>query len=310
VLVIGASCAVVLHPSYQWFRRKKVPAVLSAFIVTFLFAVALGVPLVGIGAVIFNQGQAVYQDLTSGGGTSVLLDKVDQSLQAVIPDGYSFNIREQASKGLSLIANNLANAFTSTVSMILAILLVFISIFYFLKDGSRWVHEAILLSPLTDRKDEKIFTKLAQSVHGILRGYLFIAFIQGLLMGIGLAIFGVPNPALWGLVAMFTSLLPTIGTAFVSVPAILFLFFTGNVWGAIGLAVWAVLLVGTIDNFLSPLIVGNRVQIPRVFVLFSVLGGIALCGPVGLLVGPLAVSLLHTLLTIYKTEAANRRIAN
>jgi predicted PurR-regulated permease PerM len=307
VLVIGASFAVVLYPAFQWFRKKNIPVSLSALMVTGLFAIALGVPLVGIGAVVFHQAQNLYQDLSSGGGTSSLLDSVNRSIQAIIPDGYSFNVREQATRGLSLVATNLANAFTSTLSSLFAVLLMFISIFYFLKDGPRWVREVIHVSPLHDRDDERILTKMSQSIHGILRGYLFIAIVQGLLMGIGLAIFGVPNPALWGLVAMFTSLLPTIGTALVSIPAIAFLFFTGHVWGAVGMAVWAALLVGTVDNFLSPLVVGNRVQIPPLFILFSVLGGIALLGPVGLLVGPLAVSLLHTLLVIYKTDFSSRQ---
>ncbi|MBP9762571.1 AI-2E family transporter [Patescibacteria group bacterium] len=306
VLVIGASFAVVLSPAFQWFRRKNVPVVFSALIVTALFAVALGVPLVGIGAIVFRQAQSLYQDLSSGGGASSLLDGVNRSIQAVIPDGYSFDVREQATRGVSLVATNLADAFASTLSSLFAVLLMFISIFYFLKDGPRWIREVIHVSPLPDRDDERILTKLSQSIHGILRGYLFIAIVQGLLMGIGLAIFGVPNPALWGLVAMFTSLLPTIGTAFVSIPAILFLFFTGHIGAAVALAVWAVFLVGMVDNFLSPLVVGNKMQIPPLFILFSVLGGIALLGPVGLLVGPLAVSLLHTLLVIYKADFSGK----
>lgn len=301
VLVVGASFAVILYPAFHWFCSKRVPSGLSALLVTMLFMVAIGVPIVGIGAIVFHQTQNVYQDLSSGQGLGSLLDMVDQSIQKILPAGYSIDLREQASKGAALIATNIGNVFASTMSILLAVVLVFISIFYFLKDGPRWVQELIRISPLTDRHDEKIFKKLAQSVQGILQGYLFIALIQGVLMGVGLAIFGVPNPALWGLVAMGMSLLPTIGTAIVSVPAILFLLLTGHIWQAVGLGLWAAFLVGTVDNFLSPMIVGNKVQIPPLFILFSVLGGVALLGPVGLLVGPLAVSLLHTLFAIYKT---------
>jgi predicted PurR-regulated permease PerM len=121
-------------------------------------------------------------------------------------------------------------------------------------------------------------------------------------MGIGLAIFHVPNPAIWAVIAGIASIIPPIGTALVSVPAIIFLFITGNIGGAIGLLIWAVLIVGMGDNLLNPYIVGHKINIPPFLILFSVLGGIALLGPVGILIGPLTVSLLYALIEIYQDE--------
>ncbi len=302
VLVVGASLAVVIHPIFEWFTSKKIPSGLAASLTVLLFAIVLGVPLIGIGTLVFHQSQAVYRDLADGGSTTAFIDTIDLSLKKILPEGLSFDLREHASNSVSLIASNLATIFTSTLSSLLAVVLMFISLFYFLVNGSRWVSEIVAISPLPNRDDKKIFTMLAQGIDGVIKGYLFIAIVQGLLMGAGLAVFGVPNPALWGLVAMFTSLLPTIGTAFVSVPAIIFLLSTGSTWQGVGLAAWSIFLVGTIDNFLSPVVVGNKMNIPPLFILFAVLGGIALLGPVGLLVGPLAVSLLHTLITLYKSH--------
>lgn len=302
VLVVSASFAVVLYPIFLWLCAKKIPAGVSAFLVILLFALALGVPLIGIGTLVVHQSQNVYQELVSGRGAAAYLDTINQLLQRFLPSGFSFDLRERASDGISFVTQNLAGVFTSTLSTLLAIVLMFISIFYFLKDGARWVRQVIRVSPLPDYDDEKILNKLARAIDGVIKGYLFIALVQGVLMGIGLAFFGVPNPALWGLVAMIASLLPTIGTAFVSVPAIIFLAMTGSALGALGLAAWAVFLVGAIDNFLSPIVVGNKINIPPLFILFSVLGGIALLGPVGLLIGPLSVSLLYTLVSMYKTD--------
>jgi predicted PurR-regulated permease PerM len=93
--------------------------------------------------------------------------------------------------------------------------------------------------------------------------------------------FGVPNPALWGTIAGIVSLIPTIGTAMVSIPAVLYLVATGTQGQAIGLLTWALVLVGLIDNLLNPVLVGKKVDIPALLILFSVLGGIALFGPVG-----------------------------
>ena len=158
------------------------------------------------------------------------------------------------------------------------------------------------LSPLSSEADEKIMAKLTQTINGVVKGYLLIAFIQGTLMGIGLAIFHIPNPAIWAVVAGIASIIPPLGTAVVSVPAILFLFLTGNVGMAIGLLVWAVFVVGAGDNLLNPYIVGHKINIPPFLILFSVLGGIALLGPVGILIGPLTVALLYTLTDIYQSE--------
>jgi len=121
-------------------------------------------------------------------------------------------------------------------------------------------------------------------------------------MGIGLAIFNVPDWALWGLVAGIAAIVPPLGTAVVSVPAIIFLFLTGNTGPAIGLLFWSVLIVGMGDNVLNPYIVGHKINIPPFLILFSVLGGIALLGPVGILIGPLTVGLLYTLTEIYQSE--------
>ena len=174
--------------------------------------------------------------------------------------------------------------------------------FYFLKDGAKWQRAVIVLSPLSDQDDEKIIGRLRQAVNSVIKGSLFIALVQGVMMGIGLWLFGIPNSALWGIVAAVTSLLPTIGTAVVSVPAIVFLFISGNISSAIGLAIWAALMVGMVDNLLYPFIVGEKINIPPLLILFAVLGGLSLLGPVGILVGPLSVSLLYTLISIYRNE--------
>lgn len=174
--------------------------------------------------------------------------------------------------------------------------------FYFLKDGAKWRKAIVVLSPLDDKEDEKIISRFSLSVNAVIKGYLFIAVVQGALMGFGLWFFNIPNPALWGVVAAAVSLIPTFGTALVSVPAMIFLFVTGDTSSAVGLLIWSTIVVGMVDNFLSPFIVGKKINIPPLLILFSVLGGISLLGPVGVLVGPLTISLLYTLISIYRNE--------
>ena len=302
VLVLGISFSIVLHPVYAWLNRRKIPSWLSAFLTVLFFIIIIGVPLFGIGIIVFNQSQDAYQMIVSNVDSLSFIDSINNSVNSVLPEGISFDLHEKISIFISFISNNIASVFTSTLSTLFSFILTLLSIFYFLKDGARWRKALVVLSPLSDADDEKIMKKLSRAVNGIIKGYLLVAFIQGILMGLGLALFGVPNPALWGLVTIITSLVPTIGTAIISVPAIIFLFVTGNTIEAIGLLVWAVVIVGMIDNLLSPVIVGSKINLPPLLILFSVLGGISLLGPVGILVGPLTISLLYTLISIYRNE--------
>lgn len=302
VLVLGISFSIVLYPVFEWFKKIKIPDSLASLLTVLFFVVLVGIPLFGIGILIFNQSENAYQMIVNNTDSLTFIDSINTSINKILPGNITFDLYEKISSSISFITSHVANIFSSTVSTILSIVLTLLSIFYFLKDGARWKKALVILSPLADADDEKIMDRLALAVNGIVKGYLLIAVLQGILLGIGLSIFGVPNPALWGLVTVITALLPTVGTALVSVPAILFLFFTGHTFQAIGLACWGIAIVGMVDNLLSPIIVGKRVNLPPFLILFSVLGGIALLGPVGILVGPLTISLLYALISIYRNE--------
>ena len=227
---------------------------------------------------------------------------MNTSVNSFLPDSITFDVNEKVKSFISYISSNITNIFSATVSAFFSFVLMLLIIFYFLKDGASWRKSMVILSPLGDNEDEKIISRLALSVNAVIKGFLFIALIQGILMGFGLWLFNISNPALWGVIAAIASLIPTFGTSIVSIPAIIFLFITGDSGSAIGLIAWSTMLVGTIDNFLSPLIVGTKTNIPPLLILFSILGGISLLGPVGILVGPLTVSLLYTLISIYRHD--------
>lgn len=302
VLVLGISFSIVLYPIYEWLNYRKLPGWLSSLLTVFLFTLVLCGPLLGIGAIVFNQSENAYYLVLSGGSAGPFMDSINNTVNKILPGDVVFDINKKATDFIYYISNNIANIFRTTISAFFSFILMLLIIFYFLKDGAKWKENIIIFSPLGDKDDKKIITRLAQAVNAVIKGYLLIALVQGILMGLGLWIFNIPNPALWGVVAAVMSLIPTFGTALVSVPAIIFLFVTENTVSAIGLLVWAVVVVGMVDNFLSPLIVGKKINIPSLLILFSVLGGISLLGPVGILVGPLTVSLLYTLISIYRNE--------
>ncbi|MFA6325020.1 MAG: AI-2E family transporter [Candidatus Paceibacterota bacterium] len=302
VLVLGACISVVLYPLYKWFIKIKLPEWLSSFLTVIFFIIIFCGPLFLISTLVFNETQNVYNYVVNSGSTIPFINSINDKIINILPHGINFDINQKISNLISFLFSNIGNIFNVTMSAIVSFILIIFSIFYFLKDGTRWQNALIRLSPISDKDDKKILNRLSQSINEIVKGYLLIALIQGILVSIGFIIFGVPNPTLWGITAGITSLLPTFGTALVTVPAIIFLFATGHLIPAIGLLIWSVIMVGMIDNLLSPIIVGKRIKIPPLLILFSVLGGIVLLGPIGVLVGPLLVSLLDTLISIYRDE--------
>ncbi len=303
VLVLGFSLSVVLYPVYTWFHKKYYLNWVAALLTLIFFIVVLCVPLFVLGAIVFNQSQDLLHSLVnSHGDAGPIVASIGNKINHFLPNGISFDINEKISSFISFLTDNIANILSATVSTLFSFLLLLLTIFYLLKDGDKWREALLQLIPLSGATDQKILHRLSQTINGVIKGYLLIALIQGTSMGIGLYIFGIPHPAIWGTIAGIASIIPPLGTAVISVPAIIFLYMTGHTGESLGLLIWATLIVGTGDNVLNPYIIGNRLSIPPFLILFSVLGGISLLGPVGILIGPLTVSLLYTLTEIYQNE--------
>jgi predicted PurR-regulated permease PerM len=293
----------VLYPVYVSLKKIHLPNWLSSLLTLLFFIVVLCIPLFVIGSIIFNQSQDLYHSIVNNhGNAGPLINTIGNKINQFLPKGVSFDVNEKISTFISFVVNNIANILSATVSALFTFILLLLTIFYLLKDGEKWKKTILQLSPLSSTADDKIIGRLTQTINGVIKGYLLIAFIQGTLMGIGLTLFQVPNPAIWAVIAGIASIIPPFGTAVVSVPALIFLFVTGHTGLAIGFLLWGIFVVGTGDNLLNPYIVGHKINIPPFLILFSVLGGITLLGPVGILIGPLTVSLLYTLTEIYQSE--------
>lgn len=302
IVVLGASLAVVFHPLYIWMRSHAARNIswLAALMTTFLFILIIGIPLFFIGSQVLKEGQMFYQSISEDGGAGRYLDSVTSSISYVVPELGNFDLKSAIAGVVKSFTGSIAGIFTATIQTIFAFLLIILSLFYFLKDGDKWKRYIVKISPLADVHDKRILIMLEHAVSGIMKGYLLVALIQGTLLGIGLWIFGVPNPVLWGVLAGIASVVPSIGTAIVAIPAILFLLAESGTGAAVGFTIWALALVGTVDNLLNPIVLGKKVSLPPLVILFAVLGGIALFGPAGIIIGPLAVSLLYTLIVIYR----------
>ena len=168
-----------------------------------------------------------------------------------------------------------------------------------LRDGQKFKKEVFGLSPLADNYDQDIFDFVERAVNAVVHGSLVVGLVQGILVGIGFTVFGVPNAVLWGALAAIVSLIPTVGTAVIVIPAVIYLIIVSSPALAIGLAVWGIFVVGLADNFLKPILMNRGVRLQPLLVLLSVLGGLAFFGPIGFIAGPVIVSLGFSLLRLY-----------
>ncbi len=303
ILILSLALSAVMFPLYHFFKRRMKATWLASLLTVLVFVIVLCIPLFTIGTVVFKQSQHLYSWVNSNGGLDTVTTVLNRSIAHIVPGG-AIDLKDSVTSIASRFTAGLGATFSATLTTIFSLLLVILTMFYFLKDGAHWRDLLLRFSPLSDESGNKILNKLHVAVNGIVRGYLLIALVQGILMSIGMYIFGVPHAALWGVFTGIASLVPTIGTALVAIPAFGFLLVTGRTGAAVGFAIWAVALVGTIDNFLNPYIVGKKIDIHPLLVLFSILGGVSLMGPIGILIGPLTISFMYALVSVYKAEAA------
>jgi len=302
VIFVSAIFATLLHPLYdrtaELFKGRRT---LAAASIVFAAIVFLAIPLSFIGSQIFNDATDLYFNVQENSGSFLngFTHTAEVPIQRIIPD-FKLDLRATVSNLAGALLSNLGPFVSGTAFALVQIILTFITLYYFLKNGERFIAQIKRFSPLDDAYDQEILNAIKQTIFSVLRGSMFISAIQGSLVGFGFYLFHVPNAALWGLAAAICSLIPGIGTAFITVPAIIYLFMTGNDVAGFGLLLWAILLVGTIDNFLAPYLYTKGTRLHPLFIFFAVVGGISFFGPMGFLFGPVIVSAFLALLRVYR----------
>jgi predicted PurR-regulated permease PerM len=182
------------------------------------------------------------------------------------------------------------------------VLIALITLFFLLRDGKEFFSRLQRLLPMDQEHQQRLFKNIVDAVLAVVHGSLVVGMVQGLLAGLAYHFLGVPFAVLWGVVTGFAALLPVGGSTLVSIPATLYLFLQGETLRAIMLLVWSLGIVGSVDNILKPLIIGNRLGLPVLFLFFGILGGLTLFGALGIVLGPVIFALLRALLDLYSRE--------
>ena len=302
-LILAVIFATVFAPVHKRILAvMQARAGLSALLTTLFVLVVIVVPVTFLGIQIFQESTQLYSSVVDNGGTIELARGIEDVVRSLgipfLPTG-TLDFGLYVKQGLSFLIQHLGTIFSNVAKIMVGIFVLLIALYYLFKDGSELKKSAVALSPLQDIYDETIFRKLELAINSVVRGSILVGLVQGVLTAIGLSIFGVPNPILWGSVAAVAALIPGVGTALVLIPSILYLFFIGETVSASGLLVWGIVAVGLVDNILGPKLVGRGIKLHPFLTLLSILGGISFFGPLGL-------SLLFAFLEIYSTIRRER----
>jgi predicted PurR-regulated permease PerM len=313
-LLIGAILAGLCHPLYRSMVRllRGRKSLASAATLMILFVVVVG-PLSALLGLVVNQALAVSEHaipwLQERFGVASSLD-----LHAWLVEVFPWAVdlvpsREEIVSNVGAAAKaaggylvSWASAFTAgTAGFLLQFFVMLYAMFFFLKDGRSILQRVFYYMPLRHEDEVRMLERFVSVTRATIKGTLLIGLIQGVLAGIAFHFAGIDGAAFWGTVMVVLSVIPAVGSALVWVPAVIYLFVVGSPLAAILLGVWCAGVVGTIDNFLRPALVGKDAEMPDLLILIGTLGGLFLFGPIGFIVGPVVCGLFLTALDIYGT---------
>jgi predicted PurR-regulated permease PerM len=197
------------------------------------------------------------------------------------------------------IAGGLSSATFGTVYFVFLSFVFLYTMYFFQLDGDKLMKKILYYLPLDSADESVMLEKFTSVTRATLKGTMLIGMLQGGLAGTAFAIAGIDNAVFWGTVMAVLSIIPSVGSAMIWIPAAIILMVQGSVAGGIGLIVFCGLVVGSLDNVLRPILVGKDTKMHELMIFFGTLGGIMMFGITGIFIGPLIASLFITIWELY-----------
>ena len=203
---------------------------------------------------------------------------------------------------LEIVASSGGSVFLGAIGTIVSFILMLFVLFFVLRDGPRFAARTVRMLPIEPALRGKLWRPLIEVTRAVFMGIGLTALVQGILLGIGFAIAGVPSALVFGVLGVLFALVPMVGTAIVWIPAVLWLLAQGQPYFALFMLVWGVIVVGGVDNFLRPMLISGRAEVPTLAVFIGVMGGLSAFGFIGLFLGPIVLGLVVALLRFTTEE--------
>lgn len=295
--------AVLFARLHLRLERRLGPGNIAAGLSVLVVALLVAVPLVLIAGRLFDEiarGAQATQTLIDSGSWRVAFDR--HPLLAPVGQWLDkqLDLRAVVAPAISWLTSAGATLVQGSVLQVIAAVLVFYLLFYMLRDRKDALQGLRSLSPLSERDMTRLFSDVTDTVHATVYGTLIVAAVQGTLGGLMFWWLGLPEPLLWGVVMGALAVVPVLGAFVVWVPVAIFLALEGSIGHALLLAVWGAVVVGGIDNLLYPMLVGQRLKMHTIVAFVSIVGGLVVFGPSGLILGPIVFTVTRLLLQIWK----------
>lgn len=318
----GAATVVVLfQPIHRRILRmvKQRPTV-AASLSTLLIIVLVVVPFMLLGWLVVRQAVDVMPQVRAW--TEEIQRPGDPRLERLLPqgladlvrridaalEGWGVDFREVLTTGLEAAGAFAAQAgkaaLGNVLGIVLNVIIVVLAVFFFFRDGARMIRSIVDLVPMELAHKDMVMRRIDETFGAIVRGSILTAVTQGILAGIGFTIAGVDYAVVLGLATCLFAFIPFIGAAGVWGAVTIWLFASGGTWQPWFVLAWGGLLVSLIDNFLKPILIGDRAKIPTFLLFFGILGGLKVYGLLGVFIGPLVLGLLLSFVTIYREQYA------
>ncbi len=306
-IIIAAILVTIFYPAYlkivYWTKGK---ITLSSLIICILILLIIIVPFTCFVFYLAQQSLALYASISPGinnGLLSYLDVQVWQKLDFIEKD--IFDVQQFVIDSISTIRGYVLAAASSVVrgtgQFFTSLLLVIFTMFFLFRDGRSLLRRLMHLTPLSNKYDKLIWMKFRDVSYTTIVATFATSLAQAITGAIGFMVVGLPG-LLAGVLIFVFSFLPYIGTAFVWLPAAIYLLIIGKVWQAIFIFLWGLIIISLIDNLLRPYLIKDKAQVHPLIIFFSIFGGIVVLGVWGIIFGPLIVALAVTFLHIYELE--------
>ncbi len=311
----GAVLAIVFSPLYRkLLARTGQRPTLAALLTLLVILLLVFLPLSLIAASLVQEGTALYERMKAG---ELSFAGYAQQIYDALPEWFTQLLNRFGLDNLSVlqqrftaalnqggqkIAQQALNIGQNTFDFVVSFFIMLYLLFFLLRDGarlSRRMREAI---PLNADYLRSLSGKFTTVIRATVKGNIVVAIVQGALGGLAFWVLGIHAPVLWAVLMAFLSLLPAVGAGLVWGPVAAYLLATGATLPGIGLIVYGVLVIGLVDNVLRPLLVGKDTKMPDYVVLISTLGGMAIFGLNGFVIGPLIAAMFMAVWDIFTTE--------
>jgi predicted PurR-regulated permease PerM len=300
----GMVLAIVFAPMHDRILRELGNRPNTAALISLMLIVLMVIlPVTLISAALVDQALGLYA-MVSGGQLdfNAMLRRIVTGLpdwagamyERYYPTVLS-TIQEKLAAGVAqasqLAARYAVNVGSSALNFLISMTVMLYLLFFLFRDGRTIAARIKRAVPMSSRYKKPLFDNFTTVIRATVKGNVLVALAQGALGGLIFWFLDVPGPVLWGVVMAFLSLLPAVGAAIIWGPVAAWFLFTGSMWQGAVLALYGVLVIGLVDNLLRPILVGKDTKLPDYLVLLSTIGGMALFGLNGFVIGPVIAAL-------------------